>query len=271
MATQTIEHKNLYHELHVRRFALLSLATLIVSIATGFFIFFVEIPHILQLRQDVKTEQAKSTLLNQKVQDLQTAYALETADNQRKVNLALPSQKPLLPLLAGVDISSQGSGAAVTQIEATPGKLLPLGPNGQPLPVASGSAALADTTLVPSKVNGVDTLHIIVTVKGTLTQVHAFIDRVETMTPFTDITEIKLSSLDFGTQNTGQFEAKLGLTAFYYTQAIQLTVDSALPVIGAKEQKFLQNIDSLSFSQSAQSQQNGISGGGLKDLFGVTK
>ncbi len=222
----------------------------------------------LDLQQKLQDEKNLLAQLNQKVDSLQQSVYLSNADSVKDVNLALPSEKPLLALLATTNQLAQSSGVTVANVDTSPGKLA----------TTSGKLTAPDTSNPSDPANNpnlpreVRTLNIQVEVRGTLAQINQFIQQMEQATPFVNISQIALSSLAQGANtnaSTSQdvFSAKLNLTTYYFAQSVSVLVDAPLPDIGPQEQDLLKNLSSFIFPE-VQKQQN-IQGGGLQDLFGV--
>mgnify|MGYP000002170795 CR=1 FL=1 len=279
-----VQHVNYRRLFYVRRFLFMGIAI----IALGFVMILLAIvPQVfgdIDLRTRLLQETDTYTHLKAKMDSLLQTASLNNQKNAAEVNVALPSQKPLLALLSTVNATAGTAQVVITKIDTSPGKLAtqsaqpaaaPLSTNGIAPPPAPIQDYGADTSpsaadLTPNQKKSVKTLDISVVANGTLSQINTYIDQLEQATPLINITKIDLTTLDPSgnvTSPGSQFEAKIGLTTYYFIQPIQVSIDDPLPEVGANEQKFLQSLHTFTF-QDAQNQ-NGIVGGGLNDLFGV--
>jgi hypothetical protein len=257
-----LKHIDIRHFVLTRRYFLVALASIAAGIGLMVFVVFLQVPKTVEAFNMLKQEKQKLTDLQKKTAALEGVSSLSEFTNRQKVDLALPSEKPLLPLLASTSLAAQKAQVSLDNIELTPGKLA----SGSTQVVGTAAPAAPAPTGISQKINGVDTLQIGMEAHGTLAQINAFVENIEHSTPFTDITQIKLAAVE-SNQAKDQFAAKLLMTTFYFTQPIQVGVDAPLPDIKGNEEKFLQNLNSFSFPDV--SKQNVIQGGGLQDLFGV--
>lgn len=253
---------------YLRRYFLFAAAILLLSIII---IFAAVIPQFfgdLELTNKLQDERQVLLALKNKVDALQKSLFLNTPENNRRVNLALPSEKPLLQLLSTTNIVAQNAQVSLGNIETSPGSLATMsGKNTEDSFVTSNE----DAFLPKSTAKDIKTLVINVTVNGSLAQINSFIQQMEQSTPLINISQIALTSQDAGTgsdvpYSQAKFQAKLNLTTYYFVQPISVLVDTPLPKIGAKEQALLQNLNAFQFPEIQKQQQ--IQGGGLNDLFG---
>jgi len=219
-------------------------------------------------------EQSTVKALQTKVTSLQQVNYLSEFSMSKQVDLALPSEKPLLQLLTGVNTVAQQAGVTLSDIETSPGKLASSSATAQPL--VTGSTAIDDSS---TEIPGVNILTIVLKAHGSLDQINNFLDAVEKITPITQATQLKLildpTIISGGTIATAsgtvgspdRFEADLHLSTYYFAQPISVAVDAQLPTIGPKEETFLKSLNSYQFPNYQQQQQ--IQGGGSSDLFGA--
>lgn len=241
-----------------------------VVIAVGILVFgvFAQASSLVELFNANTTEAASAKALQSKVNALQQVSYLDEFAKSDKVSLALPSEKPLLQLISGVNSVAQQSGVSLSDIQTAPGKLAT---QSATVTTNANAPTVVDTT---STIPGVNILTIGLKAHGTLVQINTFLDSIEKITPITQATKLKLSvlpvvpgsAISFGAPEI--YEAELELSTYYYSQAISVTVDSPLPSIGAKEETFLQTLDSYQFLDYQKQQQ--VQGGGSTDLFGST-
>jgi hypothetical protein len=250
---------NLKRMLFVRRYLVLGLVMLIIGLVLIVVAIVPQVSRIYSLQSTVKKEDLNLKKLQQKVKSLREIDYLQAYTSNNKVELALPSEKPLLQLLTSSNFVAQDAGVSISDIDTTPGSL------------ASASASLdapVPEQLVQPGLDTLQTLTIELNVKGTLSQIYTFLEKIEQVTPITQVTRLQLSSsLTNNTSSTEVFESKMQLTTYYFTQPIFVTVDEPLPEIGTKEQNFLNALDSFIFPEFQKQQQ--IQGGGSQDLFGI--
>ncbi|MBW7944777.1 hypothetical protein H3C70_05270 [Patescibacteria group bacterium] len=263
----------------VRRFLILSVIMAIVSVCIALFAVLPQIEQIIQTQNMIRTENTTLQNLRRKIQGLAQVNDLEEYANKDKVDQALPFQKPLLPVLETARRVSLQTGARLTSIETSPGKLASI--SAQQASVTSVTATgAAQTTSTPAsaqqydvsgdQVHGVDKMDIEVTIQGTLAQISAFISEIERSTPITNVTEIRLDNEVRSADGTSEFTANLRLSAYYFTRAIQVAIDAPLPETGAKERAFLQELETYTIgNQTTQSMT--VEGGGRDDLFGIPR
>jgi len=257
-----------------RRYFLVALLALGVTGIMLLLVIFVQVPGLFSANDQRQEEKRTLLQLQQKINALQDLETFQSSDIRQKIDLALPSEKPLLELLSGVSAAAQGTQVSLAKVETNPGKISTASASLQSFGSTdiSGLSPIGPTVGTPGlpsvKVAGVDTLQIQLTVVGTLPQINAFVDRVEHFAPITDITQIQLETLVGPGIPPGMYTAKLLLTSFYFSQTLRIGVDNPLPEVKSQEQLFLDNLNSFTFPQQTQSQ-NGIQGGGSIDLFGV--
>lgn len=249
----------------------------IAVVAVGMLLFGVigQVGGISDLVTANKTEQVTNQALQTKVKALQqVSYTTEFAKSAQ-INLALPSAKPLLQLITGVNNVAQQANVSLSDVTTSPGKLA--SQSGKIITTTTGnSSSILDTV---STVHGVNILTIGLKAHGSLTEINTFLDLIEKITPITQVTKLSLnvaapnapavstSSTSAAVVDQSQFDADLELSSYYFSQAITVSVDSPLPTIGAKDETFLTNLSNFQFPDYQSQQQ--IQGGGSTDLFGT--
>ncbi len=257
---------NIRHLLFGRRYLTSAVLMLIVALGIGILTLTMQVTRALDAYTSMKQEQVHLVALHKKMSGLDDMAAFQSSDARKKIDLALPSQKPLLQLLNSVNSAAEAGPVTIVKIETSPGKLA-----SSSAGVATDYSALSGGAAAGGqKINGVDILQIQVTIKGTLAQINGFVDKIETSVPITDLTRIRLASAGNAEQTNNQFEANLTLTSFYFTQPIVVALDTPLPETNGNEQEFLKTLDTFSFPADKPVQET-IQGGGQQDLFGVGK
>ncbi len=240
-----------------------------VLIAASILIFgvFAQAPAIIDLYSASQKEKDSAKALQSKVDALQQVSYMDEFAKSDKVNLALPSEKPLLQLISGVNSVAQQAGVSLSDIQTAPGKLAT---QSATVTTNANAPTVIDTT---STIPGVNVLTIGMKAHGTLVQINSFLDGIEKITPITQATQLKLtvipnvpgSLVQFGAPEI--YEAELQLSTYYYSQAISVAIDSPLPTIGSKEENFLKTLSTYQYLDYQKQQQ--IQGGGSNDLFGA--
>ncbi len=271
--------ENIQAFLFSRRYVLF--AGLMVIIGLGIVILgvFAQISGLIDLVNANNTAHETTVQLQKKAKSLQEVNYLEEFSKSSQVDLALPSEKPLLQLITGVNSVAQQAGVSISDVTTSPGKLATqsavLNLNGT---VSSPTSSGLDDT--KSTVNGVNILTIGMKARGSLAQINSFLDLIEKITPITQATRLKLAidtnqaapkvaSGSAAPVTGSQYEAELELSTYYFSQPISVTIDTPLPSIGVKEEAFLKSLDTFQFPDYQKQQQ--IQGGGSTDLFGTSQ
>ncbi len=219
-------------------------------------------------------EQPVLQSLKNKVQGLKQVNYLTEFSQNSQVDLALPSGKPLLQLISGVNAVAQQAGVTLSDIQTTPGKLAT---KSATTSVGIVTPGITDTT---SNIPGVNVLTVGMIAHGNLDQINTFLDGIEKITPITQASKLRLTlapvipvlpgsvlATNSAFPKADRYDAELALSTYYFAQSISLTTDSPLPPIGAKEEAFLKKLSVFQFPSYQQQQQ--VQGGGSTDLFGA--
>jgi len=235
-------------------------------------------PQITSISEtQTKLTKAKKELLRvtAKLNELEAVKISAEFSQTDKVNQVLPSKKPLIEFMTGLN-----SIAAITQVGVTDLKISP----GQ---IATDSSQLKLSNRKIGQ-NSYDSLDLILTVSGELTNIQRFLSLIEQMSPITTITAIDLnreirsgfaaattattySDLKSSSNATDQVitTANLSLQVYYFSQQISASLTTALPQITARERTIFQTIQGFTLPQiEAQSQ---VTGGGNQTLFQIDK
>ncbi len=266
---------NIRRIIFVRRFLILSVIMGVAAVSMVLFAIVPQVQHVIETESTISRENTVLRNLQRKIQGLNQVSDLEEYSHKDRVDQALPVQKPLLPVLETARRVSFESGARIVSIETSPGKLASVSAQPTPTNQTAGSSTV-ETLASPqsvdtkSQVRGVDKMDIAVTVQGTLPQISDFVSRIERSTPIMSVTEIQLNDENRFADQSPQFTAQLRLSAYYFTQAIQVAIDAPLPETGVKEREFLRELDSYTVSDPGV-QSTEVSGGGQEDLFGIVR
>lgn len=248
-----------------RKYMIFAIAMVVIGVLILLFGVFAQIGGLVELINATNAEKETERSLQNKATALQQVNYMDEFSKSNNVSMALPSEKPLLQLITGVNNVAQETGVTLFDLVSAPGKL------------ATESATTSTNAVAQSVVDtatdipGVNVLTIGMKANGTLAQINAFLDSIEKITPITQATKLKLSVLpvtasDNPAPGEEKYEAELELSTYYYSQSISVTVDAPLPVLGEKETAFLNNLESYQFLDYQKQQE--IQGGGATDLFG---
>ena len=255
---------NIRYWIYTRRPVLLAVAGVILALMIVVLAITPQIQEMFSIQQDISAEEKKVASLQQKILALQQAATLPIVDKSDQINDLLPSKKPLLEILTSLNTAAGDSGVSFTNIEVAPGT------------ISTGSAEVQQPTTNQRRASQAEAtqksrsskLDLRVTVEGDLEQINQFLETIELMAPFSNVTGISLNERRKNNDdNQRPFEAELVLTTYYFTQPIVAAVEAPLPDIQVDEEAFISEIDSFQFPTVNQA--TVVRGGGLDDLFGV--
>lgn len=264
-----LKQVNFRRLIYVRRYLLISIAMCVTALCIALFAILPQVESIISTQSMIRTENTTLANLQRKIQGLAQVNDLEEYANRDKVDQALPFQKPLLPVLETARRVSVETGARIISIETTPGRLASISAQ-RANATSSGleAAGSAPVTTAVDSVHGVDKMDVSVTVQGTLAQISNFISAVESSTPITSVTEIRLTDSLRTEGAAPEFSAGLRLSSYYFTRAIEVAIDAPLPETGVKERAFLQELENYTIGANT-NQSETVEGGGQQDLFGI--
>lgn len=236
---------------------------LAIGMVTAMIIMLAVIPQIrsiFSLQSDLEREQPKLEKLETKLASLDNVLFSPEYTQIDLVTEALPSKKPLLELLAGLNAASQVTQIQIDELSLSPGL------------VASDSAELIEA--LRNSNESYDSLRLEVNVQGEFQQIQEFIELVERFAPFTSVTSFSLSEQRrSSSSNEPQFQpnapvsVEMETETYFFTQSIEVSIDSPLPKLEDAELEVLSKLEEL--QNSGLEEQLEIQGGGLEDLFGV--
>lgn len=264
-----IEKINVRYLLTTRRpllmTGILGVVSLVLLLAVG-------LPQIQQnftLWNSWQKEKAARDQLRKKVAQLQQVSTDITADQATLVNTVMPSRKPLLELLSGLNQVALLTNVTFQTVELSPGSIATAAAETAPTTKRTGNTRKANQEY--------ETLEVDLTVTGRLGDINRFFQQVEQVAPATTITALSLqkqagrASLTVATTEQiapadEVYEADMTVETYYFTKSISATLDSPLPTIGAAEQALLEQM--RTYTKGSVQTQDRIEGGGLQDLFG---
>ncbi len=264
-----IEKLNIRYLLTTRRPLLL---TGILGLVSVLLLLAVGLPQVQQnftLWNTWQKEKAARDQLRKKVAQLQQVSTDITADQAALVNTVMPSRKPLLELLSGLNQVALLTNVTFQTVELSPGSIATVAAETTPTTKRTGNTRKANQEY--------ETLEVDLTVTGRLGDINRFFQQVEQVAPATTITALSLqkqagrASLTVATTEQiapadEVYEADMTVETYYFTKSISATLDSPLPTIGAAEQALLEQM--RSYTKGSVQTQDRIEGGGLQDLFG---
>lgn len=260
-----LEDVNLEHLLRTRRYFVMAVALAVVSVALLVFGIAPLAQQSWQLRSDGQKAKQKLAQLQTKVRCLEEAQTQQIVTQADNIDLLLPSKKPLLELMTGLNSEAENTGVVFTNVQLNPGSI---STDSAQARSTSSNTRRSSTATSQKNNSGTDGLTVEVSVRGSLSQVNQFLARAEQLAPITNVTAITLNEVRDRNNTTGTtFEAEVQLTTYYFTRSIAVTVDEPCPDLKADQVEFLSELDSFVYTDPLQADE--IRGGGLDDLFGV--
>lgn len=252
-----VNDKSIGEILHARKYLVMAVGVVVLSVL----IIVVGIVPLLTLStqtwQDWRMQREKVSALQTKVRELNLAASGEIVQSEDILTAALPSEKPVLPLLSGV-----WEAAAVGQVELSNVQL-------SPGLISTNSAQLLNT---PSQnrtsIPGVESLSLSVRVSGSLAGIQTFLGSMEHSLPFTSVEKLELKQRVIQGQpvNPPMFDAELLLVTYVFTQSVTATIDQQIPEMKPENLQVLSDL--REYQIPALRKPTELVGGGLEDLFG---
>lgn len=254
------QQNNIKYFYNTRRFlvwtgflGLLSVGIILLSIVP-------QINSTNKLYNEMLKENKRLAQLRVKVSQLDDASNSTILVNSDKINSTLPSKKPLLELLSGLNGIGNKTQVSFNDISLTPGEISTK---------SAESAATKKKKESNIAAKKYEVLDLDVTVTGKIQNINQFLKEVELLAPFTNVTAMALNEKTTNNQDLSfsdtVFEAKLTITTYFFNRAITATIDSSLPQLTAAQQSVINGIQNFTYTTvEAQSE---IRGGGLENLF----
>ncbi len=221
---------------------------------------------LIDLRSELKTAQSQLESLQAKVNDLENIEARQAYQARDSVDQIMPSRKPLLELLAGLNAVASRDHISFTNFSLSPGE------------ISSASADFLESartektrrTSAKRGSEGYETMPIELEIEGEFNQVQEFLTNVERSAPLVTITSLALNIAgDEMIAPTDKVKAELVLQSYFFTQSIAAALEKSLPVIGTAEERVIKEIESYYYPSTAV--QERIISGGYEDIFGLTR
>lgn len=240
---------NIRYFIATRKFLLLSLGISVGCIFLFFTLTFPQIQSLQEQRQELEMESTTLSQLQSKLSILQNVNTIGAFAQRDQVEALLPSTKPLLPLLYSIDQLSTSNTVVTTEFNISPGEIS----------VASDEAKKRSSE-VESKTT--DSLQIDLSVVGELTNLNAFLNGLDTLSPLTDVISLSIEPFTnaqsvsiVAKEGVSYFEMRISLETYYYTGSPVVDVQQQLPDIEAFSTTLLPAIANFKSYESSGSTQ----------------
>lgn len=257
--------------LNNRRYLLYGLMLSALSLSLVGFGVISQVQEIFKLSAQQQQEQLILDSLLRKSQQL-TNLEKEVAFQQRQlVAAALPSKKPLLELLTGLNVVAGNNQVIFADFQLTPGEIA----SEAAELISSGTRTRAATTKRGSTAASslaYSTLDVQLTIEGDFASVQGFITDVERLAPLTTIKSLSLKTKtapEGVIEGSDPVEAAMVVNTYYFTKPLTATLTAPLPQLTAQDTAVLEEVVQYLYPTVTQQQQ--IVGGGLIDLFGISR
>ena len=245
-----------------RRYLLYAVGAFLLSLVLIFQAIMPLAQGILETNAALSQQNKMVEQLTQKAARLRELESDNNFENQQLVNSVLPSKKPVLELLTGLNVAAGKSGVSFTDLAVSPGQIATS---------STETNAIAQLKKRSSRSSEqYDSLSVQLTAEGTFDQVQIFLKEVENLAPFTTVTDLNLSirRRRVGIVQSDDFvSAEMMLASHYYTQSLKSALASQLPEITAEHEQVLTQI--TTFTYPTLHDQREVVSQGVFDLFGI--
>lgn len=247
--------------LRTRRYILIALSFGFVAVLLLLLGIIPQSKQILSLRSELDKEKPRYAALQDKLKQLEAVEITAEFQQRDLIENTLPSKKPLLELLEGLNTAALASGIVVEEFNLTPGVIATTSATPPPTSNRTGRS--------PKAVKPVQGLDVNFTIAGSFAQIQRFAEVVEQIAPFTTITSLELSNPKQQPSSDGGvlFTAEIVTETSYFVGTIASTADTPLPVLTPTDKLTLNKIEP--FVASNLPEQNSIQQGGAQDLFKI--
>lgn len=222
---------------------------------------------IMDLRDEMQLAERQLSTLRTKASDLENIEARQAYQTKDSVNQILPSYKPLLELLAGLNSVALQNRVSFTDFSLSPGE------------ISSASASFLNTVAADIRQRsksgrtasqGYESMPVELEIEGQFQDVQQFFLDVEKSAPLMTITSLSLNIKgEEMIKPTDKVQAELVLQNYYYTQSVSAALEKPLPLVGAAEERVIQEIENYSYPSASVQEQ--IISGGFEDIFGLSR
>lgn len=251
------KNKDLYWRLFVytRKQLLLGIGVFMASFLVVILAIIPQINTIGKTNAKLAKEQGELDKVTNKYKELEQVKLSPEFAQADKIDAILPSKKPLLELMNGLNTVAGLTQVAVGELTISPGE------------IATSSAQLK----VSQTAKAYDHIELEITVTGQLANIQQFMVMIEQISPITTITKIALNQTNKGKTDASVVltTARLSLSTSYFTQQIKTTLTSALPKISEREKEIFETIQSFTIPEA--DAQTEVQGGGETDPFNIER
>lgn len=265
------EYFNQRYLFTTRRFATLAALLGVSGLLLVGLVVVPQIQSIFTLVTELQNANKDSLQLKQKVDQLANLPQSELLQASSTINNVLPSKKPLLELLSSYNQIAQDAGVQFSDVSLSPGRIATEA-------AQTGSASTAQAgkkrTAAPTRRASTeyDQLDLSLKVSGTLAEINSFLQKVEQIAPMTTVTSMSLTEKVVRTEDEAPadfYEADFVTTSYFFTQPVSATVRSPIPTLSTEQKEVITEISLFLIPEVTE--QTAITGGGLQDLFGLSK
>jgi hypothetical protein len=245
-----------------RQFLLYSIGISLLSIIIVWQAAIPLVNSMLAVNSELSKQRIMVAQLGQKAARLRELQSQDIVVSQDLVNAVLPSKKPVLELLTGLNLVAGRAGVSFRDFTVSPGQIAS---------TSAETSAQAQTRRTTKDSGPYDALLVELTAEGSFDQIQTFLGEVELLAPFTTVTDLSLNirRSRSGIVDADDFvSAEMMLSTNYYTQSLKAALTSPLPVITTKHEDVLSQLESFTFPSSQQQQQ--VVDQGVFDLFGIS-
>jgi Tfp pilus assembly protein PilO len=252
MPTLTTKTFNWRLFVYTRKNLLVGIGAILAGLLIVAFAIWPQISSLIETQTKLKKEQAELKKVTIKLQELDQIKVSPEFSQVDTVNQVLPSRKPLLELMTGLNSISGATGVAISDLKIAPGQ------------IATDSSELTAS----SKKNPKDYafLDLSVVISGELNNIQRFLSLIEQISPITTITKINLSrEHKMAASGAVLTKAELDLRVYYFTQQITFSLTAPLPKTSAKELEIFKTIQSFTIPEADTTDK--VEGGGNLNPF----
>ncbi len=238
---------------YTRKNFLISIAVILAAVLIVAFAIWPQIASITETQRKLSKEQKELQKVTIKLRELDTIKVSPEFNQTDKVNQVLPSRKPLLEFLSGLNTIAGITQVAVSDLKVNPGQ------------IATDSSQLKTVSRKAGQAN-YDFLDLKLAVSGQLTDIQRFLSLIEQISPITTITQIDLNRENKpGATGVILTKAELTLRVHYFTQQITTSLTATLPQITAREKNIFKTIQD--FTIPVAENPTKVTGGGNTNPF----
>ena len=182
---------------------------------------------VFTLRKEISQLKQKVEAMDKKLVTLRGFNQNLLADDVKKVEIALPSEKDLSSILSNLESLAAETGVAIAGVQTTPGEVKPASGKGE-----------------------TDNLPVKVTITGDFGQIKSFLGRLVSASRLMSAESLAVSANPSAT--TASLSASLDLAAYFQIPTVvQFNVDEPVQTLNSEEEKILTKITPATIPPSA--------------------